>query len=272
MLFASPATALTRIGSSDYGVSVNLSVANIVKAAVLSSKGVGHTTAPSYNLADQVLSLNVATLLGTNSLGNASHGLTTGLITSKASSPYEGLGTATATGTANSVVNNLALGLTTTGALGATIHLLSLGATTLRSTASVSGVNGLSRSGTANLTGLTISGLGIVNIDAGLFLNPNPNTVLLDLLGIKITLNEQTSSTVSSKLMTSTNAMHILYTNVGVNGGFLNGSIIIGHAQAYIQENSSTATPEPATWVQMIFGFGLIGVFARRRALRAANA
>jgi len=125
------------------------------------------------------------------------------------------------------------LGIFIVGAL----QLLTITADTVVSTADISGecgVSGLTATGTTTIEGAGVGGtLGVgLSIDA----SPPPNTVLLDLLGIRVVLNEQIVSGdgVNSRGIT-VNAIHVDLTNTILTLiGALSGDIIIARSQAQV--------------------------------------
>ena len=91
--------------------------------------------------------------------------------------------------------------------------------------------------------------------------------MLLNLLGLRVVLSEQIASgdnVTSVGIMI--NAIDVSFTNFLLGTNRLNGNIIVGHSQAAITGVPPVAgVPEPATWLQMIAGFSVIGLAARRR-------
>lgn len=216
-----------------------------------------------------MLSVNQTLGLGSSAGLTFGQGVKTGVLTLTASSPLP----VAPTGTANATVNDLALGLNAQPVIGAPQSLLSIGATTLTSTSSVEGFGTPSATGAATITGLTVSGsaLGGLTIDGSLFANAAANTQLLNLLGLRIVLNEQMpSGNGLTSAGIATNAIHIGFTNFLLGLNLLNGDIIVAHSDASITGVSAAAVPEPATWVQLIAGFAGVGMLARRRARRFA--
>ena len=85
---------------------------------------------------------------------------------------------------ATATVNNLQLSLSESQLL---TTLLGLNATTIQSFSQANSVGRLDASGSTTIEGLTLYGLllGGVTIDGSLFVNPAPNTVLLNIAGLK---------------------------------------------------------------------------------------
>jgi hypothetical protein len=145
----------------------------------------------------------------------------------------------------------------------------SIGSSKVVSQSAVTGFGFSVATGFTSLAYLTLSGtaLGTLTIDGSLYANPVANTVLLKLLGLRIVLNEQIASgdnVTSAGIIT--NAIDVSFTNFLLGTNLLNGNIIVGHSQTAITEVAPVAgVPEPATWQQMIAGFSVIGLAARRR-------
>lgn len=259
---ANPAQAATTISSSAYDITVNLGLlglAGVGAGPFSQSSGSGATAysdSDSFAGANQTLGLGVLGIVGVRQT------LATGLLltTAQSSLPVQ-------SGSARATVNNLSTRLGTV-VLGSFTSLMSINAGEVISRSQVGAVGGANASGFTSIAGLTISGaaLGGVVIDGAAFVNPDPNTVLLDVLGLRIVLNEQTPVGAQSATSAgiSTNAIRLIFNRFAIGGGLLSGDIIIAHSEAQIGDAVSAA-PEPATWVQMILGFGLIGLVARRR-------
>ena len=99
------------------------------------------------------------------------------------------------------------------------LKLLHLGAIVVQSAATISGSCGtMTATGTTTLVGSSVSVLGLPPLMVPV--NPVPNTVLVNALGIKIVLNEQIVSGdgVTSRGLT-VNAIHIYLNNAHVGGG-----------------------------------------------------
>lgn len=133
------------------------------------------------------------------------------------------------------------------------LDLINLGADTIGSNASVSH-NGTSFGFSGGMliedATLRVLGVGNIAIDA----NAAPNTVLLDLLGIKIILNEQIEDIVGNTATMTVNAIHISITGTAQIVG---ADIIIGHSSAMM----TVPAPASATMIAGLAGFA----GARRR-------
>ncbi len=217
---------------------------------------------PAYNVSNSLASVNESASLSGSVLAPVNQSLQTGLLTSNATGSAVGA-------QATSTVNNLTFDLT--GLIDASIF--SLGATTIQSTSQANSIGGLDASGNTTIEGLNLFGslLSGVAIDASLFSNPDANTVLFNALGLSIILNQQTTlgDGITSTGI-STNAIYVGFNNFVTGTGLVNGSLTIGHSEAFASAGVA-AVPEPATWAMMLIGFGAIG-FATRRAKRSKGA
>jgi hypothetical protein len=84
--------------------------------------------------------------------------------------------------------------------------------------------------------------------------------------GLSVILNQQIPDTKETEGIT-TNAIAIVLTDFGPT--HVTGSIDFGQSEA-----SLTVIPEPATWVEMLAGFGAVGLLlvrARTRSRAAAE-
>ena len=254
------ANAVTSISSSSYGLDANLTVLKLVTVGLGPIDQVSGVAPAAYGKSATVASLSdtLGLVLGNQALG-------TGLIVSSASSPFPGAPTGTATDT----VNNL------TSSLNALFGpaFLDLSATTVTSTSSVNGLGSLTAIGSSQIEGLKVTGSALqgATINGALFVNPAPNTVLFNLGGLEILLNEQIPSGdgVTSEAI-QTNAIDIIFNNFAFSTGLLSGNIVVAHSQAGIFGSASPAVPEPATWIELLVGFGIVGAVSRRRVLKAA--
>jgi hypothetical protein len=262
-LLSAPSLAATIVASGATATSVNLSAAGVVQAnaAITPVSGTGGAT---YDNVGGVAATNQSWLLVNGGVTNVYDLLTLGAVTTEASGSTTGLATATGKTTiasANSTLETTVLGIPAIG-LG-----ISTGAITSISTAAVAangqlvGTNS-STIANLNLTGSLLSGL---SLDLAALANAAPNTVAVNLLGLKLVLNEQSDTFVApNDLLVQTNALHLTLSNYSYGGSILSGEVIIGHSQAEV-----AAVPEPATWGMMLIGFGGIGFAMRRtRAVR----
>lgn len=258
---AAPVSAATTISSSAYDVSVNLSLLNLVGVGVgpfsksMGSGTVAYSDSDSFAGADETLNVGALGLTGVRQT------LDTGLLLTSAQSSLP-----VQSGSAAATVNELSARLGTVF-LGSFTSLVSISAGEVISRSRVGANGGANASGFSSIAGLTISvaTLGVIANNAT-FINPDPNTVLLDALGLRIVLNEQTplGAQTATSAGISTNAIHLIFNSFSIGGGLLSGDIIIAHSEAQIGD-AVGSVPEPATWAQMILGFGLIGLVARRR-------
>lgn len=223
--FSNLANAQTNGNSSSYGAFVDLNFLPLLGGGVdidlgpLSTASGSAVDPNTYTDSDTVASASVSTA----PLGNI---LSTGVLTVNADGDLS---------------NDMTSSDATVDDLGAfvvsTLTLLSITADTVQSTADVSGecgVSGLTATGTTTIENAAVGGtLGVgLNIDA----SPAPNTVLLDLLGIRVILNEQIVSGdgVNSSGIT-VNAIHIDLSDTILSLlGTLSGDIIIAQSQAQV--------------------------------------
>jgi uncharacterized repeat protein (TIGR01451 family) len=235
------ANADTTASSSAFGESVDVQLLPLLGNGIEVLSGplpsVSGSAPPAYAKSNSLATVKVsATLLGQI--------LKTGVLTVNATSPVPGSTSAYADAT----VNNLELDVVSSLLL----NLLSIDATLIQSSANIGGVCGaLTTKGTTTILGAVLGGQ--LGLGKTIQLNPAPNTVLLNALGIKVVLNEQilTSSTNSHKL--TVNAMHISFDNAPLNIGVLDGDVIISQSQAQLQCDplkadlslTKTASPDP---------------------------
>ena len=263
-LLTTPALAQTA-SSSGHALSASQTVrvggavtANVNIAPVAATSG---SAPPDYNVTNTVASVNQSTVL-TTGLSGLTERVQTGLLTSTSS------GTATGS-TASATVNDLAAGVGLSVITDPRLAgILTIGAKTIESESVASSIGGLSASGTTTIEGLVIGGtaLGALTIDASVFANPDPNTILLSLAGLSVILNEQIfeGDGINSFGIT-TNAISIKFNNFVAGTGLLNGNLIIGQSRASVTSGVAAAVPEPGTWAMMLLGFGAIGFAMRRR-------
>ncbi|MBV8796606.1 MAG: PEPxxWA-CTERM sorting domain-containing protein [Hyphomicrobiales bacterium] len=84
--------------------------------------------------------------------------------------------------------------------------------------------------------------------------------------GVVVTLNQQIPDTTETQGVT-TNAIAINLVDFHVGSNVVNGAIDIDQSAA-----SLAVIPEPATWVEMLVGFGVVGLLVRGRTGSAAAA
>lgn len=261
IIFAGSPALAQSTSSSAYALGVNETVAaplvpnvNVTIGPVVPVSG---SAPPNYNVSGSLISLNeTSTLVGTPLVG-IGQSLGTGLLLTNANgSPLSAEATAT--------INNLSFGLTSHLTI-IPLSLLNLTATTIESYSQANSIGGLDASGHTTIEGLSLGGsaLGGLVFDGSLFVNPNPNTVLLNLAGLSIILNEQIASGdgVTSTGI-ATNAVAIRFNNFALGTGLANGAVILGHSEAFAR---LAAVPEPASWAMMLLGFGGVGYVIRRR-------
>jgi uncharacterized repeat protein (TIGR01451 family) len=231
LLAALPASAQTVADSSAFGESVNLSVAPLLGANLPVASGpspqVAGTAAPAYSKTATTAAAGVSTPL-TGAL------VQTGVLVVNASSQMPA---AVATH-ADATTNNLAV------TLGHLLPLLTLGAQTVRADATIDGTCGaaLTATGSANITGAATG--GSVALGLSLPAHPAANTQLLNLLGVRILLNEQIQSGDGKTQESLTvNAIHITLQNSLLSAlGLLTGDIVISQARADVECPTVEAT------------------------------
>jgi len=242
----SVARAQTTGNSSSFGAFADLTLVPLIGPGINIDLGPVSTASgnapPDYSDADTVLS----TGLSTGQTGNI---LSTGVLATSASSVIANDNTS-----ADATVDNLSLSIV--GAL----QLLSIGADTVVSTADVSGDCG---TGSLTATGATTienaSAGGTLGLGLTIASSPSPNFELINLLGIRVVLNEQivTGDGVTSRGIT-VNAIHVDLTNTVLSLiGVLSGDIIIAQSQAQVQCNevlesaglsiTKSDSPDPVT-------------------------
>ena len=225
--------AQTTATSSALGESLTVHVLPLLGSPVNVASGplptVSGSAPAAYNLHDQVASVNASGAVGL--LGSVL--LRTGIIEVNAAS----LLPTTDQVTSDATVNNLNLGL---------LGLLTVGAGTVHSTASINGcAAGPAVAGSANITGGTVG--GTLGLGLNLLANPNPNTVLLNVLGIKVVLNEQIATTSGNTHNLTVNAIHIsLNVLNGLGLGALSGDIVVAQAKASLTCAPVVTPPPPS--------------------------
>ncbi|QDT32478.1 PEP-CTERM sorting domain-containing protein [Thalassoglobus polymorphus] len=278
--------------SSAYGVELNLgiSVGEIsVITAGLGPFSTSSGTAPvAYNIfndddsASALGALDVGGALGTVNFISLDTGL---LETTSVSNVDGGLGGRSTTASAS--VNDVSLSILSLVGVDPAITaetFISLEATAVESDAAVSGdFNALSESGSTTIAGVggvgeTQAVLSVLGVEFVLDASAPANTLisidstvsgLASLQGsISVILNEQLYSgdSLSSRSI-DVNAIHVTFSDVGVNLGalgigLLNGDVIISHSEAQMSAlDTSSAVPEPSSFV--LLGIAALGALSR---------
>ena len=263
MMAFSPTFAATVISSSAFGVSSNVGVVNTVAVTVGPTAAVSGTASPAYANTGSLASLNANVGLGTVAGTTAGLTIATGL-NSTAASANGVLPGDTTFGSANALINNLGIGLFTKAGLLPSITTLSIGADILSSQTTVTRIgNGALLVGQSNFTNLTVNLLGLLNVGFGANVQFNPNFILYNASGLKITLNEQITGGNGSNILTlATNALRLTLNDYALGGRLVTGDVIVGHSEAMI---NIAPLPEPGIWLQLILGFGFAGSALRLR-------
>ncbi len=204
----------------------------------------GNAPAP-YNLQNTVLSLNVSE----TGIGSIQTGV---LETFAASNVDGGLGSRFAS--ASSLVDDLNVFL---------VPLLVGSAVTI--SADTVGSNSVANGDFGSLTAIgdmTFENLviSVFGVNLSIPVAPDPNTVLYDMDGIKIVLNQQFSSVSDSDAFITTNAIVVELNDVEGILGLVSGNVIIAHSAG-----SLSAVPEPSSML-LLMG-GVAAVLLRRRRI-----
>ncbi len=278
--------------SSAYGVEVNLGISVAEVAVITAGLGPFSTssgTAPAaYNLfndddsASALGALNVGGLLGTVNFISLDTGL---LETTSVSNVDGGLGgrSTTASATVNDVSLSI-LSLVEVDLVTSAETFISLEATAVESNAAVSGdFNALSDTGSTTIAGVggvggTQAVLSVLGVEFVLDASAPANTPIIinssvsglaSLQGsISVILNEQLYSgdSLSSRSI-DVNAIHVTFSDVGVNLGalgigLLNGDVIISHSEAQMSAlDTGSAVPEPSSFA--LLGIAALGALTR---------
>ena len=236
--------------SKGYGIFVALELIGI-PVLTIPETAVAQGTAPGpYSDFDQVLSVGVGVPLVAS--------VATGVLEANATSDING-GAGNRFAFSDSLVDDLDV-IVGPSAVGP--NLLEVTADTIGSSSIITGdYASMTPLGSMILENLTISVSGTsLNIP----ISPAPNTILFDALGIRIVLNEQFSITNLANASQVTNAIHIELDEAVTGGGLLSGDIIIAHSDAAMV----AVVPEPATFVCLGAGLGLLALLRRRPGCR----
>jgi len=266
---ASAAEATVEISTTARGLFSSVRVVGQPLTSVGPVAPVSGRTAPGYNLGNSAASLAATVGLGSNGGVTATLDLGSGGIATAASAdgttPFD-----TTSGSASATLNNLAINLFTSSG-GPTTSILALTAGQVQSVTTVDKLGGTtSLAGGSLFSNLALSVNGSSAFSLGSNAQVAPNFVAFNQNGLKVTLNQQFTSNFDSTRVLITNAIGISFTNYLLDGRSLSGSITVGQSLAELIDSSGDPVPEPASWAQMLAGFGLAGAAARRRrALRA---
>lgn len=256
------AQASTEIATTARGLFSNVRVVGQPLTLVGPIASVSGRTSPGYNLAGGVASLSSAVGLGNVSGVTATLGINSGAIATAASA--DGTTPAdTTSGSGSAQLNNLAITLFTNNG-GSNTNILSLTANQVQSQTGISTAGQIaSLSGQSIFTtlNLTIDGNAILSLGSNA--QVAPNFVAYNSGGLKVTLNQQSVSLFDNTRLLVTNAIGIGLTNYLLDGRTVSGDILIG--QSIVEYGGSDPVPEPATWAQMLAGFGTLGLAMRQR-------
>jgi xanthosine utilization system XapX-like protein len=238
--------AITSAHSEGYGVRAGVFLlSNHVGINVGPTSYSSGTSPNAYNDSDVTASVSATVPI----VGS----LSTGIITSGATSDVD-FGDTAGTVTGRSQVAGAALRIVP--GLLPTLDVVNVSSTTIGSNASVShnGSNFVVGGGMLieNLA-IRVAGVGLLKVNA----NAAPNTVLLDLLGIRIVLNEQIQSVVGNTASMEVNALRI---SIAGTPQIVGADVVIGHSSAMM------TVPTPASATLLCGAVGLIGS-RRRRAV-----
>lgn len=152
---------------------------------------------------------------------------------------------------------------TTVDALLSIIDVLNLSASTITSSATVTGTPGsFVAVGSSYIENLFLDTTLTSPLFVDIYDNLGPNQILLDLAGITLTLNKQSSDCGVSYCNISVDAIDLTFNNAVFGALTLNGSIKVGHSFA---ELAAVPVPEASTYGMMLAGLGLVGFATSRR-------
>ena len=266
---ASTAQATVEISTTARGLVSNVRVVGQALTLIGPVAPISGRTSPGYSLNNSAASLATSVGLGTVSGVTATLGLNSGAIATAASAngttPLD-----ITSGSASATVNNLEIGLVTS-LLGVPTSILSLTAGQVQSVSMLDKLGGTTfLAGGSLFSNLALSVNGSSVFSFGSNAQVAPNFVAFNQNGLKVTLNQRFASNFDNTRVLITNAIGISFSNYLLDGRSLGGTITVGQSLAEFMDSSGDPVPEPASWAQMLTGFGFAGAAARRRrALRA---
>lgn len=266
---ASGAQATVEIATTARGLFSNVRVVGQPLTLVGPIATTTGRTSPGYNLSGGLASLAASVNLGSVAGVTATLDLSSGTIATTASangtSPAD-----TSSGDARSTVDNLDIHLFTS-ILGVPTSILRLTADQLQSLTTVSKTGGIvTISGQSLFSDLDLHIIGIPVLSLGSNAQVGTNFIAYNQNGLRVTLNQQSASLYENTRVLITNAIGINLTNYLLDGRSLSGTVTIG--QSIVEYEGSDPIPEPASWMQLIAGFALAGVFQRRQKTRSKYA
>jgi uncharacterized repeat protein (TIGR01451 family) len=227
-LGANPPGAEAQMTGSAFGEQVTLNVAPVLGSPVQVTSGplpqVIRSSTSNFSASDELAGAGVSTAL-TGAI--FSSGLL--IVTTEASSAPMRV-------TSSSSIQNPSL------QLGVLVPLIGLRADQIRATAQLTGCRQeATATGTTQL--LAPSASGTLGLALSIPVDPAPNTVLLNLAGIRLVVNEQIVTQKSGIRSLVVNAVHLSVSTLSVAGiGLLTGDVILGQARA--QMDCSAVSPD----------------------------
>jgi hypothetical protein len=252
---AAPAAhAITNMSSAG-DIYATLTIGSLVNGTIgpfTSASGFSTGAQPFYASSDTLAS--AMGQLGTTGPLATGMSVSTGLLSSSASG-------GPVTTTASSTIDDLALSVKLAGA-----PLITLGgpSNVITSTSTATYVPGGMDTlvGSSSLTDLTLDVLGDhINLSAYAHAPPNTVVPIAGIVGLVITVNKQVETISGGEESILTDALDIDFNDLHLVGlplsSIVSGDIVLGQSFAEV--------PEPAAWMGMLFGFGMMGGLMRRR-------
>ena len=261
---ANAVQATVEISTTGRGLFSNVRVVGQPVTLVGPVAAISGRTSPGYNLNGGAASLATDVGLGNVSGIAATLRLNSGSIATTASAngttPAD-----TTSGSATASLNNLAISLFTSNG-GPPTNVFALTASQVQSqtgASKVGQVTTLSGQSIFSMLDLAINGSSVFSL--GNNAQVAPNFIAYNQNGLKVTLNQQFASSYDNTRVLITNAIGINFSNYLLDGRRLSGSVTIG--QSLAEFISADPVPEPATWAQLLAGFTIAGLAARRRRM-----